>query len=1205
MRVFAVCPCRTELELEYATAAGKTGQETKRNLNPPSSRQPRSRTRESERQRARARNAPQIQPPFGPPFRAAAPAYRKVENPKLRSEISPPPPPRLSLPLYPLSSLSPHPPRRLVPDPDMASDSDVDEDELLQMALQEQAARDLSHQRPAGAGKPVVNLVRPPANSSRGGGGGGRGGGGPAKARQPSRGGGDDDDDSEVEMLSISSGDEDGAPSSRDRGPPPPRGGGRAGARRAASRDDGDFDDDEPRSWKRVDEAELARRVREMREGGAAPTVDQKAAAAATRKALTNVQTLPRGVEVLDPLGLGVIDNKSLRLITDASVSSPVSREKAQGLDPSMREKVIYSSPNFDPKVFLSWVHKDTSAADLESGALTLKTDLKGRTQQKKQLVKENFDCFVSCKTTIDDIESKLRQIEEDPEGAGTAHLYSVTQKISGAQAEKIRSVQGMLQRFRTLFNLPSAIRGNIRKGEYDLAVREYQKAKSIVLPSHVGILKRVLEEVEKVMQEFRGMLYKSMEDPHLDLAELENIVRLLLELEPETDPVWHYLNIQNSRIHGLFEKCTLDHEARMEVLQNKIREKILSDAKWRQLQQDSNKSLEVDSATGDSFQDDQLSTNIMADEADSLRAAYIRRLTAVLIQHVPAFWRLALSVFSGKFAKAAAGNVLSDSDMNTKQSVNKTDDKGGEAKYTNHTLDEVASMVRATVSAFDTKVQNTFRDFEECNILRPFMGDTIKEIAKACLTLEGKDSSPTAVKMLRALHYEITKLYILRLCSWMRATTKEISKYETWFTLTTLERNKSLYAISSMPLEFRDIIVSAMDRIDFMVLNLRSETAKSYDISQHLHEIHESVRLAFLNSFLDFAGYLERFGGELAQNRSNKENNHTQNGYVNGTNSETSAGMDGDLYKKLLVVLSNIGYCKAELSDELYTKYRHIWSPVRDNDERSADMRDLMTSFSALEEKVLEQYTFAKSNLIRNAARNYLLDYGIHWGAAPAVKGIRDAALDLLHILVAVHAEVYSGARPLLEKAMTILVEGLIDIFLSIFHENKTKELRMLDANGFCQLMLELEYFETILRTYLSTEAEQALRSLQENLLEKACESVTEALENPGHHRRPTRGSEDAASDDRQSVSPDDLLALAQQCSSDLLQGELEKTRLNIACFMESTLQSTPAPAGSKPAAYQSYKAPATHQPVQVSSPSFRRQQTSTNSPAASRRRR
>lgn len=133
------------------------------------------------------------------------------------------------------------------------------------------------------------------------------------------------------------------------------------------------------------------------------------------------------------------------------------------------------------------------------------------------------------------DIESKLRQIEEDPEGSGTTNLYESTHRISElanrafqplferqvdgwislagdcnkfaseikineldvviwleiiqVQAEKIRSVQGMLQRFRTLFNLPSIIRGNISKGEYDLAVREYRKAKSIVLPSHVRML--------------------------------------------------------------------------------------------------------------------------------------------------------------------------------------------------------------------------------------------------------------------------------------------------------------------------------------------------------------------------------------------------------------------------------------------------------------------------------------------------------------------------------------------------------------------------------------------------------------------------------------------------------------------------------------------------------------------------------------------
>lgn len=42
----------------------------------------------------------------------------------------------------------------------------------------------------------------------------------------------------------------------------------------------------------------------------------------------------------------------------------------------------------------------------------------------------------------------------------------------------------------------------------------------------------------------------------------------------------------------------------------------------------------------------------VNSEEVDALRARYIRRLTAVLIHHIPVFWKTALSVFSGKFAK-------------------------------------------------------------------------------------------------------------------------------------------------------------------------------------------------------------------------------------------------------------------------------------------------------------------------------------------------------------------------------------------------------------------------------------------------------------------------------------------------------------------------------------------------------------------------
>lgn len=73
--------------------------------------------------------------------------------------------------------------------------------------------------------------------------------------------------------------------------------------------------------------------------------------------------------------------------------------------------------------------------------------------------------------------------------------------------------------------------------------------------------------------------------------------------------------------------------------------------------------------------------------------------------------------------------------------------------------------------------------------------------------------------------------------------------------------------------------------------------------------------------------------------------------------------------------------------------------------------------------------------------------------------------------------------------------------------------------------IFVQLDYFETVLNAYFSQEAHQALKSLQGNLLDKACESASD--ETPGHHRRPTRGSDDPMADDRSnpSVSADDLL--------------------------------------------------------------------------------
>lgn len=52
---------------------------------------------------------------------------------------------------------------------------------------------------------------------------------------------------------------------------------------------------------------------------------------------------------------------------------------------------------------------------------------------------------------------------------------------------------------------------------------------------------------------------------------------------------------------------------------------------------------------------------------------------------------------------------------------------------------------------------------------------------------------------------------------------------------------------------------------------------------------------------------------------------------------------------------------------------------------------------------------------------------------------------------------QVYAGAKPYVEKVINHLTEGLMEALLNVFTENKTKVLKLLDVQGYCQLMLEV----------------------------------------------------------------------------------------------------------------------------------------------------
>lgn len=73
---------------------------------------------------------------------------------------------------------------------------------------------------------------------------------------------------------------------------------------------------------------------------------------------------------------------------------------------------------------------QETSEAALRKGMRSLRKEQSERTGQLKQLIKDNFERFISCKSTIDDIYLKLQKIEGDKRGVSTEMLHKAIVQV-------------------------------------------------------------------------------------------------------------------------------------------------------------------------------------------------------------------------------------------------------------------------------------------------------------------------------------------------------------------------------------------------------------------------------------------------------------------------------------------------------------------------------------------------------------------------------------------------------------------------------------------------------------------------------------------------------------------------------------------------------------------------------------------------------
>lgn len=162
----------------------------------------------------------------------------------------------------------------------------------------------------------------------------------------------------------------------------------------------------------------------------------------------------------------------------------------------------------------------------------------------------EQLDTIMSLK---DQFEADMKSYGSDP----TEKLEkAIKQSMSEAnklfddvlarrdRADATRNALAVMQRYKFLFCMPINIERNIKRGNYDLVINDYARVKNLFKNTEVEVFRKVLEEIDNRISNFKVLLRKKLEEMPFSLEERKKIIRNLVNLDAEGDPAWDAIGI-------------------------------------------------------------------------------------------------------------------------------------------------------------------------------------------------------------------------------------------------------------------------------------------------------------------------------------------------------------------------------------------------------------------------------------------------------------------------------------------------------------------------------------------------------------------------------------------------------------------------------------------------------------------------------------
>ncbi|XP_048871870.1 exocyst complex component 2 isoform X1 [Brienomyrus brachyistius] len=718
-----------------------------------------------------------------------------------------------------------------------------------------------------------------------------------------------------------------------------------------------------------------------------------------------------------------------------------------------------FTSENFSATWYLIENHSTTSFEQLRVAANNLRKQANKKNEGSLAYVKGGLSTFFEAQDALSAIHQKLEvDGTEKVEGSMTQRLEKILNRASDTadtlfqevlgrkdKADSTRNALNVLQRFKFLFNLPLNIERNIQKGDYDVVINDYEKAKSLFGNTEVQVFRKVYAEVETRIGSLRALLLDKLLETPSTLHDQKRYIRYLSDLHAPGDPAWQCIVAQHHWILQLMQTC-----------KESFIQRLKGGSDGMTLDSDGELRPSGLGRLGHSASFKSGSTESWTPRSPQ-QVSFVEKLADVVTGQLPNFWKLWISYVNGSLF-SETGEKSGQVEKLKKNARQRQSDFKKMIEEVTHRLVKLVRGALLPSSLTPTELQLYGGWGTQSELSGPSLTQVIHTVRGSHEALAALEIPNDLLQVIQELLSELRVHCLIVTLKQVAEDVKQLPEKEDW-----VVDNEG---VTSLPARFEQHMVQMLQSLKGP-MDCKPGEVNIFQLERTQDKASElcvSIMKVFINCLEELSTKAD----------GNMEASHM---CVDVVSPDLFRSVHNDYRpspeQRLLLILSNCHYLE-----------KHTFLNLAEHFERHGFLgtekitRVSVESVRALDARLFESYVERKADPIVGSLEPGIYAGYFDWRDCSPPTGVRNYLKEALVNIITVHAEVFTVSKELVPRVVSRMVEAVAEEMSRLM-----QCVSSFSRNGALQARLEICALRDAVQFYLTEESDASFKQALEAL--------------------------------------------------------------------------------------------------------------------------